>query len=372
VDFSPDGATDIGGCVRNDAREVPMLALRFAVPFLFLASAPVGFALGGAWAWLTPTLTPLALAGFGWALGVESGEASRGGWLCHRALLWLYIVAQIGVIVWAAAAIGSPRADLLAVVGLTVSVGTTAGIFGIVAAHEMVHSPRKAERGLALGLFACLGYMHFRIAHLHGHHVRGATFEDPASARFGESVYHFLVRSIVGQVGEAWTFEAKRLRRRGRPVLGLGNRLIVYLLIELLILAGVALLGWRALGFWIGEAAVAILLLELFNYIAHYGLQRRRDARGIYERMSAQHSWNSRCRMNNWSLFNMGRHSDHHRRPSQAYQRLVALPRAPQLPGGYAEAILLSLVPPLWRRVMDPRVEHWMDAGESARVREAA
>jgi alkane 1-monooxygenase len=349
-----------------------MQALRFAVPFLFLVSAPVGFALGGGWAWLTPTLTPLALAGFGWALGVESGEASRAGWLGYRALPWLYIATQIGVIIWAAIAIRDPRVGLLAAVGLTVSVGTTAGIFGIVAAHEMVHSPRKAERGLALGLFACLGYMHFRIAHLHGHHVRGATFEDPASARLGESVYHFLVRSIVGQVGEAWTFEAKRLRRRGRPVLGLGNRLIVYLVIELIVLAGVVLLGWRALGYWIGEAAVAILLLELFNYIAHYGLQRRRDARGIYERMSARHSWNSRRRMNNWALFNMGRHSDHHRRPSQPYQRLVALPRAPHLPGGYAEAILLSLVPPLWRRVMDPRVEHCMDAREAAPVREAA
>ena len=143
---------------------------------------------------------------------------------------------------------------------------------------------------------------------------------------------------------------------------GPGNRLLLYLVVELAILAGVALLGWRALTFWIGEAVVAILLLELFNYIAHYGLTRRRDARGVYERMDARHSWNSARRMNNWALFNMGRHSDHHRRPSQAYQRLRALPDAPQLPAGYAEAILLSLVPPLWRRVMDPRVDAAMGA----------
>jgi alkane 1-monooxygenase len=73
--------------------------------------------------------------------------------------------------------------------------------------------------------------------------------------------------------------------------------------------------------------------------------------------------WGSRC---NWALFNMGRHSDHHRRPSQAYQRLSALPDTPQLPAGYAEAILLSLAPPLWRRVMDPRVERWMGEHASA------
>lgn len=349
-----------------------MQALRFGVPFLFLASAPLGFLLGGAWPWLTPALTPLALAGFGWALGRESGEAVETGRLRHRALLWLYIAAQIGVIGWAAFAVGAAGVSALAAVGLTVSVGITAGIFGIVAAHEMVHSHVSAERGLGLTLFACLGYMHFRIAHIHGHHVRGATFEDPASARRGESVYGFLVRSVAGQLGEAWAFEARRLRRRGRPVLGLGNRMLGYLVVELALLAGVTLVGWRALGFWIGQAGVAILLLELFNYIAHYGLQRRRDAGGVYERMDARHSWNSARRMNNWALFNMGRHSDHHRSPSRAYQRLSALPGAPQLPAGYAEAILLSLVPPLWRRVMDPRVDQWMDQGEPAAVALAA
>jgi alkane 1-monooxygenase len=341
-----------------------MQSIRFGVPFLFLASAPLGFVLGGAWAWVTPALTPVVLTSFGWALGLEPGEASETSALRYRALPWLYIAVQICVIVWATFAISGRGVGPLAAAGLTVSVGMTAGIFGIVAAHEMVHSHSRAERGLGLSLFACLGYMHFRIAHIHGHHVRGATFEDPTSARRGESVYHFVVRSVVGQVGEAWAFEARRLRRRGRPVLGPGNRMLVYLVVEVAILAVVATLGPRAVAFWIGEALIAILMLELFNYIAHYGLARRRNASGVYERMDARHAWNSARRMNNWSLFNMGRHSDHHRRPSQAYQRLSAVPDAPQLPAGYAEAILLSLVPPLWRRVMDPRVDRWM--GEPA------
>jgi alkane 1-monooxygenase len=347
-----------------------MQALRFGVPFVFLASAPLGFLLGDGWSWLTPALTPAVLTGFGWALGVEDGDESEAGLLRYRALPWLYIVAQIGVIIWAALAVSSRSVGPLAAVGLTVSVGVTAGIFGIVAAHEMVHSPARAERALGLGLFACVGYMHFRIAHIHGHHVRGATFEDPASARYGESVYRFLPRSIAGQVREAWAFEAKRLRRRRRPVFGLRNRMLLYGVVELVILAGVTLLGPRAVGFWIGQAIVAIVLLEVFNYIAHYGLARRRDARGVYERMDARHSWNSARRMNNWALFNMGRHSDHHRRPSHAYQRLSALPEAPQLPAGYAEAILLSLAPPLWRRVMHPRVERWLR--EPAPVRKGA
>ncbi|HXQ09687.1 MAG TPA: hypothetical protein VN805_01685 [Caulobacteraceae bacterium] len=161
-----------------------MQALRFGVPFLFLASAPLGFLLGGAWAWLTPALTPLVLTSFGWALGEELDESSEGRGLRYRALPWLYITAQIGVIAWAVSAISGRGVGLLAAVGLTVSVGMTAGIFGIVAAHEMVHSRSSAERGLGLSLFACLGYMHFRIAHLHGHHVRGATFEDARVERW--------------------------------------------------------------------------------------------------------------------------------------------------------------------------------------------
>jgi alkane 1-monooxygenase len=41
-------------------------------------------------------------------------------------------------------------------------------------------------------------YGHFTIEHNRGHHVRVATPEDPASARYGESFWRFLPRTIVG------------------------------------------------------------------------------------------------------------------------------------------------------------------------------
>ncbi len=209
--------------------------------------------------------------------------------------------------------------------------------------------------------------MHFRIAHIHGHHVHAATFEDSATARRGEGAYRFIVRSVTGQLREAWRFELARLRRTGRRVFGPANRMLLYLAIEALIGVGVGLLGIRALTFFAAQAALAVALLEMFNYIAHYGLARRRQPAGGLERLGPQHSWNSSRRMNNWALFNMGRHSDHHRRPTQAYQRLAIEPDAPELPTGYAGAILLALTPPLWRRVMDPRVDAWM-AGETSDV----
>ena len=336
-----------------------MRMARYGVPFVFLATAPLGFVLGGAWSLLTLAAVPLVLCGLDWALGFEALGSAHPETLAYRMLPWLYIPLQIAVTLWAAIAVTDPRVSPLEAIGLTISVGVTAGVFGILAAHEMVHSPSRAERALGLVLLAGVGYMHFRIAHIHGHHVRAATPEDPTSARRGESSYRFVVRAVVGQLREAWAFEADRLGRRGQAVFGLGNRMLRYFAVEALVIAGFALLGPRALGFWLGQAVLAIFMLELFNYIAHYGLQRRREAAGGFERIGPRHSWNTSRRMNNASLFNMGRHSDHHRRPMRAFQQLDIEPDAPELPTGYAGAILLSLAPPLWRRVMDPRADAW-------------
>jgi alkane 1-monooxygenase len=341
-----------------------MTALRFGLPFAFLASAPLGFALGGAWAYLTLALTPLALCTFDLVLGFEPETEAPPGALRYRLLPYLYIVLQVALTAWAAAMIARPGASLIAAVGLTLSVGITAGIFGILAAHEMVHSPLAAERGLGLALLASVGYMHFRIAHIHGHHVRAATPADPASARRGEGAYRFILRSVAGQVREAWTFEAARLRRGGRRVFAPANRMLLYFALEGLLAAAIAAFSLRALAFWAAQAGLAVAMLELFNYIAHYGLARRPLPGGGLERLADRHSWNSSRRMNNWSLFNMGRHSDHHRRSTAAYQRLELEADAPELPTGYAGAILLALTPPLWRRVMDPRVDAWMGASE--------
>ena len=259
-------------------------------------------------------------------------------------------------------AISRPGITLVEATGLTASVGLTAGVFGFLSAHEMVHSDRPVERGAGLLLLSSVLYMHFRIAHIQGHHRRAATAADPASARLDESAYRFIGRSVVGQAREAWGFEAARLTNRGLAVFGPANRMLQYFAIEAAILVCVALLGGRALTFFLAQAALAVVLLELFNYVAHYGLARRPLPGGGLERLDARHSWNSSRRMNNWSLLNMGRHSDHHRFTTRHYQCLEPLPSSPELPSGYASAILLALVPPLWKRVMNPRAQVWRDA----------
>ena len=321
-----------------------MARLRYLTPFVFLALLPLGGWLGGAWTFLAAAATPLCLTSFDAIFG-EDGALPAPTARLSRWLPRVYIVLQLAANSYAAILVVNPSTGLLEATGLTFSAGVTTGVFGFVAAHEMIHSRDARERALGLTLLGSVFYMHFRIAHVYGHHRRAATRDDPATARLGEGLYAFLLRSIAGQFREGWEFDAARRHRR----------MIRYAAIEIVFLLAVAILSWRALAFVIAAALIAVALLESFNYVAHYGLTRRMDSNGKPERLGPQHSWNSARRMNNAALFNMGRHSDHHRRIAQSYEGLEYLSGEARLPSGYAAALLTALIPPLWRRVMDER-----------------
>ena len=163
-------------------------------------------------------------------------------------------------------------------------------------------------------------------------------------------------RVFPAQLIGAWAFEQTRCAKR--RLAWLHNRVNRDIAIGLLVFAAA---GWVA-GPWSAaflalESAVAIAVLEMFNYVAHYGLIRERDTGGRLEPFAPRHSWNSSNVLANPVIFNMGRHSDHHTRPSAPYQTLRYIEDAPELPTGYAGSILLALVPPLWRRIMDPKVQ---------------
>jgi alkane 1-monooxygenase len=325
-----------------------MVPFRNLTPFAFLTLLVAGSWLGGTWTFAGAAATPLSLAALDSVLGEDKAPAGAGG----SAARWVpraYIVLQLSVTAWAAIIVATRSTNLHDAAGLALSAGVTTGVFGFAAAHEMIHSRSARERSLGLLFLGSVFYMHFRVAHLYGHHRRAATPEDPATARLGEGLYAFLLRSIVGQFREAWLFEGQRSR---------GNRMIPYLVVEAMLLLIVALVSWRALLFLLGVAGIAVTLLESFNYVAHYGLVRNAG-----ERLGPHHSWNSQRRMNNASLFNMGRHSDHHRHAARSYEALEQLPAGAELPCGYAGALLTALVPPLWRRMMDARAEAVMASG---------
>jgi len=268
----------------------------------------------------------------------------------YRLLPYAYIPLQLGQIVWSINAAAHGTGPSFA--SLTAAVGITTGVFGMLAAHELAHSRLRTERTLATLMLSGMLYRHFRIAHVHVHHRWAATEHDSATARLGETFYAFVLRTVPGQFLESWRFEQRRCS--GQSVSA--NRAVFDIAISFLILAATFAL-WRARGlaFFVIQSAIAIVVLELFNYVAHYGLRRRADRSQRPEPLNDSHSWNSSNVLVNLLIFNMGRHSYHHRKPAAPYESLEYIHSAPELPVGYAGSILLALVPPLWHRVMDER-----------------
>jgi alkane 1-monooxygenase len=244
-------------------------------------------------------------------------------------------------------------------VGLAVSIGTIGGI-GINTAHELGHKKESHERWLSKVALAQSFYGHFYIEHNRGHHVRVATPEDPASSRFGESFYRFWPRTVVGSVKSAWRLEQRRYARKHKHPFRIGNDVLnAWLMSAALWGAMVAWLGVGILPFLVIQAVVGFSLLEVVNYMEHYGMLRQKvgtPGRVRYERVDPSHSWNSNNIATNVLLYHLQRHSDHHANPTRRYQTLRDFEESPVLPTGYAGMIVLALIPPLWRRVMDPRV----------------
>jgi alkane 1-monooxygenase len=274
----------------------------------------------------------------------------------YRWITYLFLPLQYAALIWAAWLWSGDSLSVFDKVGLALTVGTVAGI-GINTAHELGHKKEKVERWLAKIALAQSFYGHFYIEHNRGHHVRVATPEDPASSRVGETVYAFLPRTVVGSLKNAWRLEQPRFKRRDESHWSIRNDVLnawlmsVVLWAALLVVFGIGILPYLLL-----QAAVGIVLLEIVNYLEHYGMLRQKEHTGRYERVRASHSWNSNNIATNVLLYHLQRHSDHHANPTRRYQALRDVDEAPVLPTGYAGMILLALFPPLWFKVMDPRV----------------
>src|SRR6266446_5529382 len=236
-------------------------------------------------------------------------------------------------------------------------------MFGVPVAHELMHRPGRLRRSVAEVQMGLLSYPHFCIEHVEGHHRYVATPRDPATARLGESLFAFYPRVVWGSLRSAWRIEAGRLHDRGIGVLSFHNRMLRYAILLWVLYAVLFVqFGWPGITFFAVQSAVGFSTLEVINYVEHYGLTRRESAPGCYERVGVEHAWNSNHRVSNWLLFNVARHSDHHCDSRRPWGSLRNLDEAPQLPAGYFSMFVLALVPPLWHRVMDPRVASWQRA----------
>lgn len=340
-----------------------MRDLKYLAAYLLPLSAVIALAAPGPWRWATVLLT------FGVIPILElftsesdqnympAEEDDRNQNQFFDVLLYLNVP-----IVFAAAfayfwVISTEALTNLEFWGLSFSVGIVLGANGINVAHELGHRPKRIEQFLAKLLLLPSLYQHFFIEHNRGHHKYVGTPEDAATSRLNESLYAFWLRSVVmGWLG-AWKHERRRLEQEGRPVFGWQNQMLQFQVAQ----AAYLLLVWAVFG-WIGflgavsVAGVSFLLLESINYIEHYGLMRRQMASGRYEPVNPTHSWNSNHELGRIFLYELTRHSDHHYKASRKYQVLRHMQESPQLPYGYPTSVMLAVMPPLWFRVMNPKV----------------
>lgn len=275
----------------------------------------------------------------------------------YQAIVKAFIPAQYATTFLATWLVGRrkdmPLTDYL---GLTLTVGAVNGI-AINTGHELSHKHDKLDRFFSMLALAPTGYTHFAVEHPFGHHKRVATPEDPASSRLGESFWKFLPRTVIGGFKSAYEIEKRRLERKGKSFWCLENELLQGWAMSAGFFGAATIVGGpRAIPFLVGQAAYGASLLEVINYIEHYGLKRAKNENGKYERTLPEHSWNSNEIVSNLFLYQLQRHSDHHAHPTRSFQALRHFEHAPQLPGGYASMLLPAYFPSWWFGMMDQRV----------------
>ena len=285
----------------------------------------------------------------------------------YRFLLYMWVPVQLAVLTWCVFVLATRELPVLEIIGLALSTSVVTGGIGITVAHELGHKHRKLDQFMSKILLMTVFYMHFFIEHNRGHHVKVATPEDPATALRGESFYHFWVKTVFLGFASAWRLETERLHKVGKRSVSLSNQMIWFSLLPWMFVAAMTYGSFLLFGAWqitipvflLLQSIFAFTLLELVNYVEHYGLLRKEIAPGRYERVGARHSWNADQILSNYYLFKLQRHSDHHLFATKPYQVLDRYEESPQLPAGYPSMVVLALAPPLWFSIMNPRLYEW-------------
>ena len=323
---------------------------------------------GGWWLLTIPVVTFFLFGALDAVSGLDERNADpttgfdRLFWYRLVTLIWFPVqVALVYGALWHVTSAGSDLSSVEKVL-LFMALGVVAGAIGIVYAHELMHQGLRVERWLGDLLMCMVMYGHFRSEHLLVHHRYVGTPRDPVTARYNEGFHRFYPRVLRQCLHSAWRAEVALLRRKGRGPLHPSNPFWRYGSLS----AGFLLVAWligggAGLALFLVMAGTAVLHLEVINYIEHYGLTREHLGDGKYEHVKPHHSWNANHRASNWLLINLQRHSDHHYRPDRRFPLLQAhgADAAPQLPYGYPIMFVLAMIPPLWRRVMNPKVRAW-------------
>lgn len=332
------------------------------VPLVYLAVTQGGWTvlLIPAYGWV---LMPLLDTVLGRNLRNPDPNTPEAALFWFRLLTWIWFPIQFVLVfgtLWYLCHIGSY--STLENFAIMFGIGVTTGTVGIVYAHELMHKPQKFERDLADLLLALVLYGHFRTEHLLVHHPHVGTPRDTVTARYNEGFLRAFVRVLATGPASAWRAERAKLARAGRSPWHPTNPIWKYSALQLGFLAlAWAIGGWFAVGLFMFQAFIAVWQLELTNYVEHYGLTRRHLGAGVYEPVQPHHSWDSSHRVSGALLINLQRHADHHLHPMRRFPllQIYDATEVPQLPTGYPPMTALAMVPPLWRRMFNPKVRAW-------------
>ena len=344
-----------------------MRDLKYLVAFSIPLVAVMGISQKGLWAYGAPVYAFVILPVLELIFPVDKDNLQKNeaeNKLKNRLFDWmLYLNLPIvfGILFYGLTQVTSTEIQTYELIGLIFSIGIVLGVNGINVGHELGHRQTTNERFIGKALLLPSLYMHFYIEHNFGHHLHAATKEDPATARYNQTVYSFWFTSTIRQYFSAWRIQNKILKNNNQSYFSFKNDMFWYFIIEVFYLIGIFLFfGSSGFLFAVMTAVVGFTLLETVNYIEHYGLLRLKTKSGRYERVKEIHSWNSNHVIGRIVLYELTRHSDHHYKSSKKYQILACHEESPQMPFGYPTSMVISLIPPLWFKVMNKRVPREM------------
>lgn len=295
-----------------------------------------------------------------WPYGIQPLPSEKWNvprWqLYYRALLWLSFPIQMGMLY---AALHYWSLGLLNAWGSLVyvlSVGIYSGMFAITIGHELIHHSQPIDRTLGGVLLSTVCFGTFKIVHLRIHHRYVCTPFDFSTAKRGQSIYKFWWVNIISNVSEALRSEQEDLAKKGQFFWQ--SELLFWTLLSLLWFAISCRLGGWGGGLFFGlQSLIAILKLDWTNYLQHYGLTRKINAKGQYEPVQYHHAWSLGLFIHDLAIFNLLRHGDHHVNPQRPYPFLEHDNRTCEYPYNYSIMYLLSLLPGVFEKVVHPHLD---------------
>lgn len=316
-----------------------MKDLKYLFAYTVPLSVYISFASSGIWTYSAVLYVFLILP----VLDILTGETTtnlspedvsykKTKWIFDL-MLYLNVPIVFGLLFTILNKIENNSYEAYELIGLVFSAGILLATNGINVAHELGHRKSYFERFLSQLLYVPCLYMHFYIEHNFGHHLKVATPEDGATARYNQPLYSFWFSSVTRQYISAWKIQIQKLKNENLSFLSFKNNMLFYHIIQPAYLIIIYLLfSFDTMVFSIIIGMVSFLFLECINYIEHYGLRRFKTDSKRYERVQPYHSWNSNFNIGRITLYELTRHSDHHYKSSKKYQVLNSHNECPTLP----------------------------------------